>query len=85
MSLPFHTPPRSFAQEYLYEVSFEGYPDNQAEWFAASRIRRDMQGGEQLIADYEVCGACGVFGHVWRHHPYSVQLFIGVVSSYRRV
>lgn len=41
------------AQEVWYQLRFEDYPESEAEWFPASRIRSDHPQGEQLIADFD--------------------------------
>lgn len=40
-------------QEVWYQLSFEGYPESEAEWFPAARIRSEHPHGEQLIAAFD--------------------------------
>lgn len=36
-----------------YQLSFEGYPESEAEWFPASRIRSEHPQGEELIDAFD--------------------------------
>jgi hypothetical protein len=40
-------------QEVWYQLSFEGFPESEAEWFPASRIRAEHPQGEELIAAFD--------------------------------
>lgn len=40
-------------QEVWYQLSFEGYPESDAEWFPASRIRAEHPQGDELIAAFD--------------------------------
>jgi hypothetical protein len=40
-------------QEVWYQLSFEGYPESDAEWFPASRIRSEHPQGDALIAAFD--------------------------------
>jgi hypothetical protein len=40
-------------QEVWYQLSFEGYPESDAEWFPASRIRSEHPQGDELIAAFD--------------------------------
>lgn len=41
------------SQEVWYQLSFEGYPESEAEWFPAARIRSEHPQGEQLITAFD--------------------------------
>lgn len=41
------------SQEVWYQLSFEGYPESEAEWFPASRIRAEHPQGDELIAAFD--------------------------------
>ena len=45
--------PPTTVQEVWYQLSFEGYPESDAEWFPASRIRNEHPNGEELIASFD--------------------------------
>jgi hypothetical protein len=36
-----------------YQLSFEGYPESEAEWFPASRIRSEHPQADELIAAFD--------------------------------
>lgn len=43
----------ALSQEVWYQLSFEGYPESDAEWFPASRIRAEHPQGDELIAAFD--------------------------------
>lgn len=43
----------SGAQEVWYQLRFDGYPESEAEWFPASRIRSEHPQGDELIAAFD--------------------------------
>jgi hypothetical protein len=41
-------------QEIWYQLAFEGYPESEAEWFPAQRIKSEYPHGDNLIQSFEV-------------------------------